>query len=58
MAQYAAMAEFTKQDKGQTSVTKMKEHLYVDCKNIQVVKGKIKAKYPKSKITFINIQWK
>ena len=36
----------------------MKEFVYVGMKNVQLAKGKIKAKYPNDKIMFVNVTWK
>ena len=58
MAQYQALVEYKRIVKGQTSVHNMREIVSVDMKNVQLVKGKIKAKYPSDKIMFVNVGWK
>ena len=58
MAQYQAMVEYKRIAKGTTSVHNMKEFVYVGMKNVQLAKGKIKAKYPNDKIMFVNVTWK
>lgn len=58
MAQYQALVEYKRIANGTTSVHNMKEFVYVGMKNVQLAKGKIKAKYPNDKITFVNVTWK
>ena len=55
MARYSATVEFTKTPKQGGSTARMKTSLYVDMKNVQLVKSAIKAKYPNDKIVFINV---
>ena len=58
MAQYQALVEYKRIVKGQTPVYNMKEFVSVGMKNVQLAKGKIKAKYPNDKIMFVNVTWK
>jgi hypothetical protein len=58
MAQYQAWVEYKRIPKGSTSSYNMKDLVYIGMKNVQLVKGKIKAKYPNDKIMFVNITWK
>ena len=57
MARYQASVEFTKTPKKGGSTCRMKQIVYVDMKNVQIVKGAIKAKFPNDKIAFVNIGW-
>lgn len=57
MARYSATVEFTKTPKKGGVTARMKSILYVDMKNVQLVKSALKAKYPNDKIVFINIRW-
>ena len=57
MARHSATVEFTKTPKQGGSTARMKTSLYVDMKNVQLVKSAIKAKYPNDKIVFINVRW-